>query len=206
VEFTLRQAMKTPAYWLITVAWIFAMVLNGAFNIHCIPFLTDMGIDETVASGMMALMVFFTIPARFIGGILADRVRKAHLPYLVAAAFLCQSLGIVSFLINQNIAMVYVLLVLVGFGSGAPTPLRLTIGGRYFGRKAFASIQGSSMVFSAPVAFLSPVYAGWVYDTTGSYTGAFIVLAALSAFAAFLMFFVRPPKPPAEVTDIRRFL
>ncbi len=206
VEFTLRQAIKTPAYWLLTLAWIFAMALNGAFNIHCIPFLTDMGIDETVASGMMALMVFFTVPARFVGGILADRVRKRRLPLLIAAAFMFQSLGVTTFLLHQSTVTVYILLVLIGFGSGAPTPLRLTMGGRYFGRKAFASIQGSSMVFAAPVAFLSPVYAGWVYDTTGNYTGAFIVLASLSAFAAFLMLLMRPPKPPAEVTDIRKFL
>jgi len=94
----------------------------------------------------------------------------------------------------------------VGFGSGAPTPLRLTIGGRYFGRKAFASIQGSSMVFTAPIALLSPVYAGWVYDTTGSYMSAFSIFAGLSVVAAILMCLVRPPKPPAQVTDIRKFL
>ena len=46
VEFTLRQAIKTPAYWLLTLAWIFAMALNGAFNIHCIPFLINTHIGK----------------------------------------------------------------------------------------------------------------------------------------------------------------
>jgi len=206
VEFTLRQAVKTPAYWLMTVSWISAMVVAGAINIHCIPFLTDMGIDETVAGGMMAMMVFFTIPARFIGGLLADRVRKDHLQYLVAAAFLFQAVGITAFLLNQSIPMVYVFLILFGFGSGAPVSLRLAIGGRFFGRKAFASIQGSSMVFTAPAALLSPVYAGWVYDTTGNYITAFTLFAGLAALSAALMCLVRPPKPPAQITGIRQFL
>ena len=206
VEFTLRQAVKTPAYWLMTVSWISAMVVAGAINIHCIPFLTDMGIDETVAGGMMAMMVFFTIPARFIGGLLADRVRKNRLQYLVAAAFLFQAVGIAAFLLNQSIPMVYVFLILFGFGSGAPVSLRLAIGGRFFGRKAFASIQGSSMVFTAPAALLSPVYAGWVYDTTGNYITAFTLFAGLAALSAALMCLVRPPKPPPQITGIRQFL
>lgn len=206
VEFTLRQAIKTPAYWLMTLSWISAMVVGGAINIHCIPFLTDMGIDETVAGGMMAMMVFFTIPARFIGGLLADRVRKNRLQYLVAAAFLFQAVGIGAFLLNQSIPMVYVFLILFGFGSGAPVSLRLAIGGRFFGRKAFASIQGSSMIFAAPAALLAPVYAGWVYDTTGNYITAFTLFAGLAALSAALMCLVRPPKPPAQITGIRQFL
>ena len=205
-EFTLRQAMRTPAYWLITISWVCAMAVGGAINVHCIPFLTDMGINETVAGGMMAMMVFFTVPARFVGGLLADRVRKDRLQFLVAGAFLCQAIGIAAFLLNQSIAMVYVFLILFGFGSGAPVPLRLTMAGRYFGRKAFASIQGTSMVFTAPVALLAPVYTGWIHDTTGSYITAFTLFAVLSALAAFLISLIRPPKPPAQVTDIRDFL
>ena len=165
-----------------------------------------MGIDETVAGGMMAMMIFFTIPARFIAGVLADKVRKDRLQFLVAGAFLLQALGIGIFLLHQSVVTVYVLLVLYGFGNGAPTPLRLTMGGRYFGRKAFASIQGTSMVLTAPVALLSPVYAGWVYDNTGSYIPAFTTFVVMILIAAVLMSLMRPPKPPDQITDIRKFL
>ena len=206
IEFTLRQALKTPAYWLITLSWIFAMAVAGAINTHCIPLLTDMGIDENVAGGMMAMMVFFTIPARFIAGVLADRVRKDRLQFLVAGTFVFQALGIGIFLLHQSVVTAYVLLVLYGFGTGAPTPLRLTMGGRYFGRKAFASIQGTSMVLTSPVALLSPVYAGWVYDSKGSYIPAFTAFVVMILIAAVLMCLMRPPKPPEQVTDIRKFL
>jgi MFS family permease len=206
VEFTLRQAMKTPAYWLITLSWIFAMAVAGAINTHCIPLLTDMGIDENVAGGMMAMMVFFTIPARFIAGVLADKVRKDRMQFLVAGTFILQALGIGIFLVHQSVVTVYVLLVLYGFGTGAPTPLRLTIGGRYFGRKAFASIQGTSMVLTSPVALLSPVYAGWVYDNKGTYIPAFTAFVVMILIAAVLMCLMRPPKAPEQVTEVNKFL
>jgi len=205
-EFTLRQAMRTPTYWMLIITWACGTIVFGGFNIHCIPFLTDMGIDPAVAAGMMAMMVFFTIPSRFLGGFLADRIRKDRLQFLLAGAFLFQAIGITTFLLNQTVTMVYVFLILYGFGSGASTPSRLMIGARYFGRKAFASIQGTTMLFVAPLSLLAPVYTGWIYDTTDSYITALILFAALAAFATFLVCLLRPPKAPAKVTDIRKFM
>ena len=205
-EFTLRQAMRTQPYWMLAISWAGSYLILGAINIHFIPFLTDRGIDLPLASGMMALMVFFTIPARFFGGVLADRVSKSRMQFLLAGAFLLQAIGIAAFLLNQTIAMVYVFLTLYGFGSGATVPLQLTMQGRYFGRKAFASIQGTAILFAAPLSLIAPIYAGWIYDTTGSYATAFITLAALATLVTFLLCLARPPKPPAQVGDIHKFM
>ena len=61
-EFTLRQAMRTPGFWILAVGFAAGSTMYVAINIHLIPFLTDMGIDPVVAGGMMAMMVFFNIP------------------------------------------------------------------------------------------------------------------------------------------------
>ena len=199
-EFTLRQALRTSAFWMLTAAWVVYGAIFAGFNVHCIPFLTDMDIDPVAAASMMAMMVFFTIPSRFFGGIIADQVIKDHLKFLLAATFIFPALGITFFLLNQNLASVYVFLILFGFGTGAFVPLDIVIRSRYFGRKAYGSIQGSSVILSAPIAFLSPIYTGWVYDTSGSYTTAFILFAALGALAAFTMCLVKVPKPPTDPT------
>jgi len=206
VEFTVRQAMKTSAYWMLLIAWCCGMGIVSAVNIHIIPFLTDMRIDPMAASSMMATMVFFTVPARFLGAFLGDYVRKDRLQFFMSVTFLLMAIGIIAFLLNQTIAMVYIFLILYGLGSGASIPVRLIIGGRYFGRKAFGTILGSILLLEAPIGFIAPIYAGWIYDTTGNYIIAFITFAVLATFAAFLMLLVRPPKQPAQVTDIRKFM
>jgi len=62
-------------------------------------------------------------------------------------------------------------------------------------------------MLAAPVSFLAPVHAGWVYDNTGNYTTAFITFAALATFATFLMCLVRPPKAQAELsTNVSKFM
>jgi cyanate permease len=205
-EFTLRQAMRTPAFWMIVVAMAGHTVVFGGFNTHCIPFLTDRGIDEIAAGAMMGMMVFFTIPSRFIGGIIADRVSKGKLSLLIGISLLFQAIGIGAFCIYPSTATVYVMLIFYGFGSGATTPLYLLMIARFFGRKAYGSIHGVTSLIRSPIQFLSPVYAGWVYDTTGTYMPAFIVFATVAAVASAILFFCKPPRPPEQIGDVRNFV
>jgi len=154
----------------------------------------------------MGMMVFFTVPARFLGGVIADRVSKNRMPFLLAGSFLFQAAGIGAFCLSPSIATVYVMLILYGFGSGASTPLYLLILARFFGRKAYGSIHGSTNLIRAPIQFASPIYAGWVYDTTGSYMTAFVVFAVTAALATAVMLFAHPPKTPENITDVRQFV
>jgi len=125
---------------------------------------------------------------------------------VMAGAFLLQSAGITAFLLNQTTAMIYVFLVLFWIGVGIALPLTAAVRARYFGRKAFGSIEGTSMVFLTPFGMAAPIYAGWVYDNTGSYITAFTLFAILFGISAILVSFAYPPKPPAHVTDVRKFL
>ena len=201
-EFTLKQAMRTPAFWMLVITNTSGMIIHGGFNLHCIPFLTDMGIAPTLAGGMMAIMVFFTIPSMFLSGFIADRIRKERLRLLMAGAYLFQALGITIFLLNQTTASIFIFLIMYGFGNGSIRPLLIIIRGRFFGRKAYGSIEGASVMLEAPVALLAPVYTGWVYDTTGSYITAFILFAVLAVFATSLICLIKPPPTPVRDSDV----
>lgn len=206
VEFTLRQAMRTPAYWLLIIAQVGSGTTITSLLMHFIPFLTDMGISPARAANIMLLTGLSSIVARFIGGFLADRIKKESLRFLYGGAYLLQAAGITVFLLNQTITMVYPFLIVYFVGMGISLILMSIVGSRYFGRKAFASIRGTSTMATMPLGILGPIYTGWVYDTTGSYISAFTAFAALLTFTAVLMFFIRPPKPPAQVTDINQIL
>ncbi len=198
VEYSFRQTVKTSTYWLLIISFSAHNFIGGGFNVHIFPFLTDSGIQEAVASGMMGMMIFFTVPARFFGGLVADRVPKNRVQFLLLGAFLLQVIGIGTYLIFQNLAGIYVLLACHGLSSGAVTPLVIIIVGRYFGRKSFGSILGTMIALLSPVGLLAPVYYGWIFDTTGTYNIAFITAIIFAAVASLLMFFVRTPGPPAE--------
>ncbi len=206
VEFTLRQSLRTPTFWIIIAAQAAQSMAMPAINIHGVPFLTDIGIDPLKAAGMVAMIAAASVPARLIGGFLADRVSRHHLRFLLAGALSLQAVGFAVFLLNQTIAMIYVWFILYGVGMGAAMAPIIAMRARYFGRKAFGSIQGISSAFQTPVGVVAPIYIGWVYDTTGNYITAFVLIAVLVAFATVLSAFAIPPKPPAQITDIRKIV
>ncbi|MBW2053448.1 MAG: MFS transporter, partial [Deltaproteobacteria bacterium] len=108
LEFTLRQAMRTPTYWLLIISNSVYGMIVPVIIIHCIPFLTDIGIDPLRAAVMMGIMSAISIPMRLVFGILADRVKITQLRFLLGATYLLQAIGITVFLLKQTVAMAYV--------------------------------------------------------------------------------------------------
>ncbi len=198
VEFTFRQALKTPTYWLLILSQVGPNLTQTALLVHFIPLLTDMGISTAKAATIITVTALANPVARFLGGILLDRIGKNNLRFLVGGSFLLQAGGISLFIISQTEAMVYPFFILYYITISLYMIAQPVIAGRYFGRKAIGAVRGSSMTVSMPVAILAPVYLGWVYDTTGSYTSAFTVLASALAISALFMFLAKPPKLQAE--------
>lgn len=196
VEFTLMQAWKTPTYWLLICVRAIYGLVSPAINIHCIAFLTDRGINPIVAAGMQAIMIISSIPARFVGGLIGDRLSKDTFRYLVAGAYSFQAIGIAIYIWNQSVFSIYVWFIMYGIGMGAAMTLNALMMARYFGRQSLGKIGGTAAMFLTPVGIAAPIYAGWIYDTTKSYFTAFIVFTVLLAAAAFILPFVKPPKPP----------
>lgn len=197
VEFTTKEAMRTAPFWLMIAAYMFHGALYPVMNIHCIPFLTDRGMDPLEAAATMSVYIMASIPARFLGGALIDRVRTRNMRYALAGSFALQCAGVTLFLFNQeSMAVLYTFFVLYGIGMGAVMPMTPVLRARYFGRKSFGTIAGWSRALTIPVGVIGPVLAGWIFDTTGSYEIAFLLFAVTLAMAVVIMLFVTPPKPP----------
>jgi hypothetical protein len=95
--------------------------------------------------------------------------------------------------------MTYLFAVLMGVGFGGRTPLTTAIRGVYFGRKAFASITGVSMIPMNILLLAAPLYAGMAFDRTGSYFLPFATIAVVNLFgSAMFLFLGRPSSAPSS--------
>jgi MFS family permease len=194
-EYTAREAMRTAPFWLLIVAYMFHGALYPVMNIHCIPFLTDRGMDPLAAAATMSVYITASIPARFLGGALIDRLSMTRMRYALAGCFLLECASVVVFLLNQeSMASLYAFFILYGIGMGAAMPMPPVIRARYFGRRNFGTIVGWSQALTMPVGVVGPVLAGWIYDTTGSYEIAFVLFAICLGMAVVIMTFAGPPK------------
>ncbi len=205
-EFTLRQAMRTRAYWLFITAWTVGNMAIMPMMVHFIPFLTDMGIDPVRAAWMMSLSSALAIPTRLIAGYLTDHVSKPRMRFIAIGTYLLIASGILVYKLGQTTAMAQVFLILYYAGFTASIPLYTAVGARYFGRKSIGSIQGITTLMMMPFGVIAPIIVGWIYDRTGSYATAFNLCIGLLVLASVLILFAQPPKPPAKITDINKIL
>ena len=194
-NFTVRQALKTPAFWILTIAQVSSSVAIVTLALHLVPKLTDPATGMTLpqAGTVELAYTLAALPAQFISGYFADRMPKT---LLIAFLMAIQATGILIIALFDGVPMAYLFALLYGIGFGGRVPLTTAIRGEYFGRKAFATIMGVSQLPMNVAMIFAPLFAGYMYDTTRRYVVPFTVFAALCYFGAVLMLFVRKPAPP----------
>jgi sugar phosphate permease len=201
VEYTLKQTMKTSPYWLIVSVGCLSGLATPMMRVHCVPFLTDIGYSPVEAAAMMGILISSSIPARFAIGFIIDRMKTNHLRFILVGGYLLQALGIFAFLSHKTTAMIYVWFILTGLGQGISFGVTLPMIARYYGRKAYGSIDGIRMMMITPTALVAPVYCGWVYDTTNSYMSLFGLFAGLLVISGIIAIFILPPKSTVQLTN-----
>jgi MFS family permease len=200
--FTLKQTIHTPSFWMIISLGYVGGLAMPVMSVHCVNFLTDMNIAPVQAASMMGLITVASIPARLITGFLVDRIKTNRLRFMMTIGYVVQTLGIGLLVFSNNIGTVYLGIIMYGIGQGTSFSVQLPMWARYFGRKEFGAILGIWTMVNIPIGIISPIYVGWMYDTTGSYDFVFTLMAILLAVSTVMTCFLFPPKQPAPTVNI----
>lgn len=190
-EFTARQALRTRAFWILTIVHMSSSVSIVTLALHLAPKLTDMGMSLSGAGAIVLIYTILALPTQFVAGWLADRMPK---PPLIFFFILLQGIAIMIIAVSENILMALVFALLYGIGFGGRIPLLTSIRGEYFGRKAFATIMGISQMPNNIAMIFAPLFAGFMFDYTGTYLIPFAFFGLLNVLGAFLMLTVKRPK------------
>ena len=188
--FTVRQALRTRAFWFITFGHALSSMLIATMTVHMVPMLTDQGLSLQMAANAWGTMMAVGFAFQLIGGFIGDRVPKN-----LAIAFfsLVQAGGFAMAVLVDGTATAFVFAAVYGVGVGGRNPLTISIRGDYFGQKAFATITGLSMAPLYAFMVAAPLFAAFLFDARGSYTLPILVLAGLGVLGAFLFIFAKKP-------------
>ena len=189
-EYTAWQALKTPAFWIVTIVHMSSTLSLVALSVHLSPKLVDAGMSLTGAGVVIFAYTLIALPMQFFSGYIADRMSK---PPLICFFLLTQSVALVVIAYAESVFMAYLFALLWGIAFGGRGPLLTSIRGDYFGRKAFATIMGISQLPTSIIMVITPLYAGYVFDETGSYFIPFISFAFCALAGAILIMFSRRP-------------
>ena len=197
VNYSVVQALKTPVFYIITIAQLLADVAVVTLAFHLVPKLTDIGFSLSTAGFVVLTYTVIALPAQFASGYVADRFPKS---LVISGLIVLHSTGIIILAWADNATMVYLFVLLYGIGFGGRVPLFTAIRGEYFGRKAFATIMGLSQFPNSLLLIGAPLFAGYMFDTTGSYTVPFVMFAIFGFFGAILMLFVKKPSSASMIS------
>lgn len=190
-DFTLIQALKTRAFWVIAITMTISGAAVHAVTVHIMPHLINVRFDREAASLVASLFVLVSVAGRFGLGWLGNRIDKR---YVIAFGLVLQTMGLLFLARARTLWDAIMFVILYGPGYGGLITLRLTIQADYFGRKAFGSIQGVSMAIIVLGTMTSPLLTGLVYDLYGTYVPAWITMAGVILASIPLALMTRPPR------------
>ena len=189
-EFTVRQALRTSAFWILTIVNISSTVSIVTLSLHLVPKLTDMGMSLSGAGIVVLTYTAVALPSQFLAGAISDRLPK---PPVLFVFLSLQASAIMVIAYADNVSMAFLFAILYGVGFGGRIPLLTTIRGEYFGRKAFATLMGLSQMPNNIAMMFAPLFAAYMFDKTGTYLVPFFAFSILNFLGAGLMLFVRKP-------------
>ena len=194
VDFTVRQALRTRSYWILFTGSVLRITMWGAISVHAVEMFVWKGMSQGEAGLMFSLMFFLSIPMRLAAGYLGD-----HIPLqpMMGGGMVAAGLAVVAMLVMDGNTAVYLFVVLMAVEQGGST-LNWVALGNFFGRTSFATLMGIiSTAFNLGM-LVSPIYTGYMFDRTGSYT--VVLISFLPIYLASGVFFLMTRKPETPVS------
>ena len=189
---TLRQAMRTSAFWTLSIGFASRNFVIAGMAAHFIPAVVDKGFSSTTGAQMLLVFAGAAFVNRLLTSYISDYVPKTKMTALMVA------IGVGAFLIMMWAESIWVIVIFVvvysvawaGSGGGMISAIR----GEFFGRANYAVISGAGNLVQAGGEVLGPAAAGILYDRTGSYTNAYFVFIGMLSLSTVALLLTRAPR------------
>jgi MFS family permease len=193
--FTAREALRTRAFWFISIGHAFSLFVVSAINVHAITHLKE-GLDYSIAQASLVLTVitigqFFGVMA---GWVIGEKFEKR---LVAAVCMLMHSAGLLMITYATGPVVLTIAALLHGTAWGLRGPFMSAMRADYFGRRSIGTILGLSAMILVIGQIGGPLVAGGFADATGDYRIGFTLLALLAGAGSLFFYWARPPELPA---------
>ncbi|HEV8030574.1 MAG TPA: MFS transporter [Stellaceae bacterium] len=196
--FSRRQALHTPAFWLLLLYTALVYPVQAGVSLHQAPFLIERGIDPTVAATIVSAFSLLSAAASIACGVLP---RSLPIRYPMAAIGAIMALGVVVMLGVNSAARGYIAAGIFGFGIGGILTLLPIAWADYFGRRNFGAIRGIALSAQVLAQASGPLLSGALRDWTGGYERSLECFAGLAACSVVAALLARQPRLAAEAVS-----
>jgi len=170
---------------------------NGLVLTHLVPHAAEHGFSEMHAAQALGVMGAMNILGTVASGFICDRFgRKGPLAFYYGV----RGLSLRFLLYVWNVPSLHIFAAIFGLNYISTVPPTTTLTANIFGRYSVGSLSGWIFFAHQVGAALGAAVGGWVFQSTGSYSWAFIS-AALLAFLAVPMALAIKEAPVARTPE-----
>jgi len=192
--FTLPQAVRTGAYWIVTLSLVLNGLIGTALLFHVQPLLDWRALDPTHSDAILRswslTMMVCVLPA----GWLADRL-SPRWPLALSLALLAGSTLLT--LAATSVALFHAAYACFGVSQALGMAVGPPTIARYFGRAHHGAIRGSVTRLGVAGTGLGPVILGLSLDELGGFAPGLAAMAFACVPLAAAALLLRRPAPPA---------
>jgi sugar phosphate permease len=201
VNFTPREAIRTRAFWCISLGHGAALLVVSAVMVHMIVHATErLGYSLRQGASVLAMLTVVQLVAQLSGGWAGDRFSKR---LICVGCMVGHAVGLLLLAHATAFWMLVLFAVIHGASWGIRGPLMSAIRADYFGAASFGTISGISSMIVMFGMMGGPLVAGILADRTGSYVVGFHILAGMAALGSVFFVLATPPRAPARVPATR---
>lgn len=179
---TVRNAARTRFLGMLLLIYFLFSFGQQMIMVHLVNYTTDQGIIPIVAATLVSVIGIGGIAGRTGMGAVSDRIGSKN-ALLVCCIIL--TLSLVWLIFTRELWMFYLFAIVFGFAYGGEVPQMPTLIGEFFGLGAVSALVGTIVFAISISAALGSWAGGQIFDTTHSYTLAFII-AVICSFSAVL--------------------
>lgn len=195
ISWTLKEARRTRAFWMIVTFVSVDRFALGAINLHMVISFQDKGLSAVQAVSILSL---FAATSALTGVPWGFVFEKLHIRFgaMLISFLLLLSMGVLMIADTYPMAILFGLV--FGFAVGGSSLVETLLWSDFFGRRHMGEIRA----FTAPFRLLSPVgptVAGYIFDQTGSYRVAYSIFGGVFFVMLLAMSFATPPVKPEAV-------
>ncbi len=189
-NWTLREAARTPTLWLLAMATGSLFLLQSGTNIHQGAYFLDQGLGVGVSAATLSLNAVFTGVGSIFWGWLVDRV---PVRFTYAGVALMMAVALILFPMADTTVEALIVASIFGAAVGGILVVPVVAYADYFGRRSLSAIRGVTEPFVSLGQAIGALFSGIVYDVTGSYKDAFLVLSILGFATIVMLLATRAP-------------
>lgn len=188
---TRREAVRTPAFWLLLAAFSLVGLGITGFQSNWHPFLVETGFGPAEASLGIAIYGLVSGLVRPGWGLLGERYPAR---YLLGGVSIATAVLILVFLNVRGVAALMPVMFMAGFIMGGYLILRALLTANYFGRAHLGAVNSLFRPIVMGIGAAGPILFGALYDLQGGYTLAFLTAALAWGASGLIVLLAKPPR------------